>query len=349
MKKYILILLCLISLMGFSQRNELAWKKAKVAIRLMDEGKVDESIQLLKECEKIDNEDYTYPYEMAYAYILKKDYETAITILNKTKKYKNINDQVYQLSGNCYSYLNKPKLAIKEYEQGMKKFPNAGNLHLEKGNIFLIQEKYEDAIENYRNGIAAEPNFSSNYYRLALLYLNSTDRLSGLFYGEIFMNLERSTQRTTEMSKLLYDGYKKSIKFNDTNVATDFCEVILNIENKEFKMPFCAIFVKDFILGITTQKEINLNTLSEIRTNFIKNFFKDDYKNYSNIILDYNKKMLDEGILDTYNKYLFQIGSEEEFSIWKDDNIETYDTFLEWYSNPENYLKITDENKFIKL
>lgn len=341
--------MCLISLMGFSQRNELAWKKAKVAIRLMDEGKVDESIQLLKECEKIDNEDYTYPYEMAYAYILKKDYETAITILNKTKKYKNINDQVYQLSGNCYSYLNKPKLAIKEYEQGMKKFPNAGNLHLEKGNIFLIQEKYEDAIENYRNGIAAEPNFSSNYYRLALLYLNSTDRLSGLFYGEIFMNLERSTQRTTEMSKLLYDGYKKSIKFNDTNVATDFCEVILNIENKEFKMPFCAIFVKDFILGITTQKEINLNTLSEIRTNFIKNFFKDDYKNYSNIILDYNKKMLDEGILDTYNKYLFQIGSEEEFSIWKDDNIETYDTFLEWYSNPENYLKITDENKFIKL
>lgn len=335
--------------MGFSQRNELAWKKAKVAIRLMDEGKVDESIQLLKECEKIDNEDYTYPYEMAYAYILKKDYETAITILNKTKKYKNINDQVYQLSGNCYSYLNKPKLAIKEYEQGMKKFPNAGNLHLEKGNIFLIQEKYEDAIENYRNGIAAEPNFSSNYYRLALLYLNSTDRLSGLLYGEIFMNLERSTQRTTEMSKLLYDGYKKSIKFNDTNVATDFCEVILNIENKEFKMPFCAIFVKDFILGITTQKEINLNTLSEIRTNFIKNFFKDDYKNYSNIILDYNKKMLDEGILDTYNKYLFQIGSEEEFSIWKDDNIETYDTFLEWYSNPENYLKITDENKFIKL
>lgn len=349
MKKYILILLCLISLMGFSQRNELAWKKAKVAIRLMDEGKVDESIQLLKECEKIDNEDYTYPYEMAYAYILKKDYETAITILNKTKKYKNINDQVYQLSGNCYSYLNKPKLAIKEYEQGIKKFPNAGNLHLEKGNIFLIQEKYEDAIENYRNGIAAEPNFSSNYYRLALLYLNSTDRLSGLLYGEIFMNLERSTQRTTEMSKLLYDGYKKSIKFNDTNVATDFCEVILNIENKEFKMPFCAIFVKDFILGITTQKEINLNTLSEIRTNFIKNFFKDDYKNYSNIILDYNKKMLDEGILDTYNKYLFQIGSEEEFSIWKDDNIETYDTFLEWYSNPENYLKITDENKFIKL
>lgn len=341
--------MCLISLMGFSQRNELAWKKAKVAIRLMDEGKVDESIQLLKECEKIDNEDYTYPYEMAYAYILKKDYETAITILNKTKKYKNINDQVYQLSGNCYSYLNKPKLAIKEYEQGMKKFPNAGNLHLEKGNIFLIQEKYEDAIENYRNGIAAEPNFSSNYYRLALLYLNSTDRLSGLLYGEIFMNLERSTQRTTEMSKLLYDGYKKSIKFNDTNVATDFCEVILNIENKEFKMPFCAIFVKDFILGITTQKEINLNTLSEIRTNFIKNFFKDDYKNYSNIILDYNKKMLDEGILDTYNKYLFQIGSEEEFSIWKDDNIETYDTFLEWYSNPENYLKITDENKFIKL
>ena len=53
--------------------------------------------------------------------------------------------------------------------------------------------------------------FPSNFYRLALLYLSSSDKLSGLIYAEIFMNLKRSTQRTKEMSKLIYETYKGAI------------------------------------------------------------------------------------------------------------------------------------------
>ncbi len=351
MKNLFLILVSFISLNAWSQRNEVAWDKAKEAIKLMDEGKIDESIVLLKECEKIDKEDYTYPYEIAYAYVLKKEYETAINILDKTKQYKNANSKVYQMSGNCYSYQGKPELAIKEYEAGIKKFPNAGNLHLEKGNIFLSQKKYNDAIQNYERGIQADPSFPSNYYRLALLYLNSNDKLSGLLYGEIFMNLERTTNRTTEISKLLFDTYKQSIQINDDETKIDFCEIIIdakNLKNNDIILPLCGVFGKNFILSILNQKEINLKTLSEIRIEFIKNYYEEDYKKYPNVLFEYHKTMLDKGLLDSYNNYILQMGASDEFLEWKNSNKEKYDEFVQWYTTPVNYLKIDDKNKFIK-
>ena len=52
----------------------------------MDEGKLDESIKLLEESQKLDPENYMYPYEIAYAYVQKKKYEKAIKILNNVKK-----------------------------------------------------------------------------------------------------------------------------------------------------------------------------------------------------------------------------------------------------------------------
>lgn len=351
MKNFFLLIATIISVNVYSQRNEAAWTKAKEAIKLMDEGKIDESISLLQECEKMDKEDYTYPYEIAYAHVLKKDYATAITILDKTKKYKTANSQVYQLSGNCYSYSGKPETAIKEYEAGIKKFPNAGNLHLEKGNIFLDQKKYSEAVENYERGINADPSFPSNYYRLALLYLDSNDKLSGLIYGEIFMNLERTTKRTTEISKLLFDTYKSSIQFNGDETKIDFCDIIVdarNLKKNELTLPLCAVFGKHFILSILNQKEINLTTLSEIRTEFIKSYFKEDNKKYANVLFDYHKSLFDDSILEAYNHYIFQMGATDEFSKWKSNNETKYDAFVKWYTNSENYLKITDKNKFIK-
>ena len=350
MKNFYLIIILFFSISVFSQRNEVAWNKAKEAIKLMDDGKIDESILLLKECQKIDKKDYTYPYEIAYAYMLKKDYENAIDILEKTKKYKNINSQVYQMSGNCYSYLGKSELAIKEYEEGMKKFPNAGNLHLEKGNVFLGQKKYHEAIQNYEKGIVADPMFTSNYYRLSLLYLNSNDKLSGLIYGEIFINLERTTNRTTEISKLLFEAYKQAIQFNGDETKIDFCEVIIDASKlkNNLELPLCAVFGKNFILSILDQKEINLTTLSKIRAKFIVNYFKEDYKKYPNVLFEYHKTMLDKGIFDSYNKYIFQMGSENEFAEWKNNNNTDYEKFVEWYTDENNYLKIQNKNIFIK-
>lgn len=53
------------------------------AIELMDNGKIEASIELLEEAQKLDPDRFDYPYELAYAHYLKKDYKGAIKILER--------------------------------------------------------------------------------------------------------------------------------------------------------------------------------------------------------------------------------------------------------------------------
>ncbi len=79
--------------------------------------------------------------------------------------------------------------------------------------IQLGKKDYNKALTYFEKGIEVAPNYSSNYYWCARLYCNSTEEVWGMIYGEIFMNLERNSKRTAEISKLLFDTYKKEIKW----------------------------------------------------------------------------------------------------------------------------------------
>ncbi|MGH1386593.1 tetratricopeptide repeat protein [Kordia sp.] len=330
---------------------EKARAKVGKAIELMDNGSIDESIVILEECEKLDPENYLYPYEIAFAYVKKKEYEKAIRILKKTLEYDNINSLVYQMLGNAYSYSGDEKRAIRTYEKGMKKFPNAGNLHLEKGNIFWFQEKYDEAVNNYRKGIEVDPMFASNYYRLALLYLSSSDKLTGLIYAEIFMNLERSSARTREISKLIYKTYKNAITLGKDESSMDFCEIVIDAKSLEdggdLKLPLCAIFGKHFVLGMFGMEKVNSESIAKMRASFIERFFEEDYKQYSNVLFDYQKKLLDAGLLETYTRYILQMGDSKGFNEWAIANERKLNKFTDWYLDKENYMEVTQKNKFI--
>ncbi|MEN2415417.1 tetratricopeptide repeat protein [Flavobacterium mesophilum] len=333
-----------------AQKKEFKCQEIYTAVKLMDAGQYDESIAMLKECEKVDPTDHAYPYEIALAYTYKKEYQNAVNQLEKIKNYNGLQADYYQLLGNAYDYVGQPEKAIRVYDEGLKKFPNAGRLYLEKGVVMEGQEKYGNAISYFEKGIEVDPMYPSNYYRAALLYLNSNDKLTGLLYGEIFMNLERTTKRTQNMSKKLYETYKNSITFNGNNTKIDLCNIVIDantINDKGTKLPFCSYFGSNFILATVGQNEINLNSLARIRTEFIKLYFKKDFKKYPNVLLEYQKKLLDLDFLDIYSRYLFQLGAETEFNDWKSENEDAYNTFAEWYKKPENKIKINQDNVYI--
>ena len=244
-----------------------------------------------------------------------------------------------------------PDRAIKEYDEGLEKFPNAGNLFLEKGNIFLQAKNYDKADESYEKGIAVEPTYPSNYYRLALLFLNSTNKVPGLIYGEIFMNIERTTPRTQEISDLLFNTYKESITITPDSSNLEFCEIVLTIDDIEedgFKLPYCAIFGKHMALSVIDIEKIGLKELSIIRSRFIKTYFESDSKEYPNILFDYHKKMEEEKVLEAYSYYLFQIGNKAEFDQWLAENEKAYSSFAEWYTNEANYLNLGIDNLYLR-
>ncbi|WP_370895616.1 tetratricopeptide repeat protein [Chryseobacterium gossypii] len=346
MKLPVYLLLTTLSLQLINaQTRSFKCERIYDAIKLMDTGKYDESIEILRECEKIDPKDYSYPYEIAYAFFQKKDYKNAISQLEKIKNYENIKADYFQLLGNVYDYDGNPDKAIHTYEEGLKKFPNSGRLYLEKG-VMNEHDKPLEAIKMYEKGIALDPSYPSNYYRAAKLYLNSNDKLSGLIYGEIFLNLERTTPRTQEMGKLLYEGYKKSIIFESKDkIKIDFCEAVIDVQNKKY--PLCVVFGKNFISVIINQNEFNFENLAAIRNRFVKEYFKEDYKDYPNILFSYFKKMEDNNVLNAYNHYIFQMGDVQAFKLWQANNQAEYDKFADWYTTKENVIKIDRANAFI--
>lgn len=350
MKKILLILL-LIPCVVLSQTNkELAKKKIDEAIELMDNGKISESLLLLDECEKLDPDSYTYSYEKAYAYVLDKKYEKAIEELKRSKKFKKYSFEVDLLLANAYDYAGQSDKAIEVYDEGIKKYPSVPHFQFEKGNCFFVKKDYDKAVSHYLNAIKINPNYPSAYYRLAYLLLNSNDKLSGLVYGEIFVNLERTTKRTLEISELMFHVYKDNITFKSDGAKIDFCDVVIkdtDFQDDKLKLPFCHYFGMNFILATLGKNEVTATTLSAMRESFLELYMKNSYNECPNVLVNYLDKVKKAGFLDVYNRYIFQAGYEKEFEEWYGANKDKFDKFVEWYTKDENAINVKKETLYL--
>ncbi|GAA4356869.1 hypothetical protein GCM10023185_21060 [Hymenobacter saemangeumensis] len=339
---------------GFAQSpKEQALAKGLEAIKLMDNGKIPESIKLLEEARVLDPNRYDYPYELAYAHYSQEEYKVAISLLEPLLRHKSCSDKTFQLLGNSYDMTGDAKKAIATYEAGLHKFPASGPLHLEMGNMEMGQERYQPALEYYEKGIELAPQFPSNYYWAAKLYLSSSAKMWGLMYGELFMNLERNSKRTAEMSKLLYDTYKSGITFpSDSSVSVNFSSHVMSIgdfgKGKKFKMPYSITYGTTMALAVSQQRAVNLRTLNLIRSNFISHYYqlKNEEKHPRNILFDYQQQMAQAGHAEAYNYWLLMKGEEDSFIKWRTVSQGQWDKFVEWYS--ANPLPVDARHKFVR-
>lgn len=345
------LLVCPVTL--FSQTNkEKALEKGRAAISLMNEGKFAESIKLLEEAQQLEPDDINYPYEIAYAYYAIKDFKNAVKYLEGILKHKDVNDRVYQLLGNTYDNLGKPEKAIETYEAGLKEYPSSGNLYLEMGVMQMGNKDYNKALTYYEKGIEMDPRFPSNYYWASRIYCSSTEEVWGMIYGEIFMNLERNSKRTSEISKLLFDTYKSEIKFtSDTSFTVSFSQnatidIATLSDTKKMKLPFgIGVYEPTLIFSALTVRSINIHALDTIRSNFVDHFFSNGHdKEYPNILFSYQQQIKKAGHMEAYNYWLLMKGDEERFDQWHAANKDKWDAFVKWFT--ENKLKVDNNNKF---
>lgn len=160
-----LLLVLVVGQIAYGQSNkDKALEKGNQAIELENDGKIDEAIALLKEAQKLEPTNITYPYELAYAYYAKKDYTQARKYLEETLTNKGVNDRFYQLLGNCYDNSGNSDKAVETYEAGLEKFPNSGKLYLEMGVMQMEKEDYNKALTYFEQDIEVDPEFPSNYY-----------------------------------------------------------------------------------------------------------------------------------------------------------------------------------------
>ena len=352
-KRILVPLFIVITFLAYGQSDkEKAQLLGETAIKLMDEGKIEESMQLLEQAQKLDSTRFDYPYEIALAHYQLNDYNATIEILEKISGYNDITDHYYQLLGNSYDNIKNTDKAVETYQAGLKKFPESGRLYLELGIIQMSKKEYTKAVNYFEKGIEVEPSFPSNYYWAAKFYCSSTEKVWGMIYGEIFMNLERNSKRTAEISKLLFDTYKSSITISSkSSMSIHFChQMVMNADvlkdTSKMKLPFCMAYEMTTLTSMAFEKKIDINSLDNIRDNFLSAYFKNGYNTtYPNVLYDYQHKVLDAGYIDAYNHWILMKGDEDNFNKWQAKNKDNWDKFLTWFK--DNQLHVDPSNKFL--
>lgn len=317
----------------------------------MDEGNPEEAIRLLKQSIELDDETIDYPYELSLAYYISKDYSAAIDVLEELTDHDEAGDRIWQMLGNCYDLDEQKDKAIETYEHGLELFPTSGILHLERGNMELANGEYNEALSYYEAGIAAQPEFPSNYYWAAKLFMSSEEEVWGMIYGELFMNLERNSGRTAEISKMLYDTYRSEIDItSDTSMSIEFCNSVITAEDlmgdlENLKLPFCMVYESTMIKTLIFYDTITTSSLNEIRTSFVENYYSMGYDGtHPNILFEYQKDLVNNGHLEAYNYWILMKGEPDTFEAWHLTNGAKWDEFVEWFA--ENPIKISESRKF---
>lgn len=330
------------------EQKEKALELGREAIRIMDEGKIDESIGLLEQAQALDPDHFVYPYEIAYAYYLKKNYETSLNLSRPLLKHKDANDRIYQMVGNTYDLLEQPEKALETYADGLKKFPTSGKLYLESGIVENLRGNYNEAVNHWEKGIKVDPNFSSNYYWLCKIFSSTDERIWALMYGEIFMLLEPGSKRTEEISKLLYDIYRntyvvKSDSTGEFQLTKMGFQIVINSKKDLKKMkgpilPFEGTYATVFTLAaLDFHKGIDLHSINRARTSFINTWFTKHHKEYGNRLFEYQKTMQDNNVFEAFNYWMLSQGDPNAFDAWYADNKNSFELFAKWMkSNPIN-------------
>jgi tetratricopeptide (TPR) repeat protein len=361
MKKALLslIILFLASTASFAQKQtkkEQAEELKKNAIEKMDKGELDESIKLLEQAKKLDKKNSTYDYEIAYATYRKKDYKTAISIAEKILKAEDAEPEYYRLLGNSYDMTGNPDKAIEMYMEGIKMFPkSSGKFYAEAGTVEYGREKYDEAIAFWEKGIKADPYYASNYYRLANIFSMTDENIWTLLYGEMFMNLEMNTSRTEEISKLLYDTYKKTfIAKSETEgdfFLTKNTTVYVNPEDDPATaaglLNFELTYLTAYATGGGFLEGVDIKSVYETKKQLLS-FWADKKfdKPYANKLIDFEQKMISDNVYEAYVYWLLSVGNPNEFDSWYSQNKNKFNSLVAWVK--ENKIDLKPEYKYAR-
>jgi tetratricopeptide (TPR) repeat protein len=257
--------------------------------------------------------------DLLFANYLKRDFAKAIEIGKPLVDREDSDLRSFQLLGLVYKQIAEFKECEKMYKKGIKKFPAAGILYSEYGEL-LASKETANAIKQWEKGVEADVNFSTNYYYVAKYYAQTGELLWSMLYAEMFLNLESYTAKSNEIKVLLLDQYKKFYSSNEQK------DNFFAIKTNAFTNNVARAMIKQqsqATLGLTPE------TLTAIRTRFILDWYDKYADKFPFRLFDHHRQLLQEGYFESYNQWLFGAATNNEaYQKWQKDHAEEMTGFL---------------------
>jgi len=255
----------------------------------------DNAILVLNRILQLDKNNLDYQKDLIQCFYYKRDFEKAVEGIKGIMNREDADVMSFQLAGNVYKALEDPKECEKIYKQGLKKFPKSGPLYSEYGELLWAKKDFS-AIDLWEKGIEIDPSFGGNYYNASLFYFYTKEKVWGLLYGEIFVNMESLSQRGAAMKEILFKGYKEKLFANadlmkgEEKNKSEFAKAFLETMNKQSSL---------------VSKGVTSSSLSMVRTRFILDWYENYAAKFPFRLFDFLQQMLREGMFEAYNQWLF--------------------------------------------
>jgi tetratricopeptide (TPR) repeat protein len=281
------------------------------------QGDFPNSIVVLNRALQQDPSNLELSKDLAFTYYLQRNYSKGLETVKPLLERKDADIACYQITGLIYKAIEERKECEKMYKQGIKRFPESGELYNEYGEMLWAKQDV-DAIKEWEKGIEVDPNYSSNYYNACKYYYFTFDKVWDLIYGEIFVNLESYSKRTPEIKNILSDGYKKL--FSDVNLQ----------KNQNIKNPFVLAYLSELNKqSPSISQGITVESLTILRSKLILEWFSKDAIKYPFRLFDYQQQLLKEGMFDAYNQWIFGAAQNlPAFQSWTATHAEEYNRFI---------------------
>jgi Tfp pilus assembly protein PilF len=301
MKKLILFFTLFAAVPALAQTQD-AKEMQENAKAYMRQGDYDNAALLLVKALEQSPSDLSIAKDLALNYYFQKENAKALETIKPLLDRPDVDDQSYQIAGNIYKALDQSKDAEALYKKGIKRFNKSGSLYNEYGEL-LSSLQSVSAITQWEKGIEMDPGYSGNYYNAAKYYYFTTDKIWSIIYAEIFINIEPSSARTTEIKSVLLDSYKKLLSG----------DVLKNTEGKNnFEQAFLQSMNK---ANEVAESTINAQSLTMIRTRFILDWYEKSAAKFPLRLFEYQQQLLREGLFTAYNQWIF--GATENLSAYQ--------------------------------
>lgn len=290
----------------FSQQSVDAIRKQ--ATQLAQQSDFNGAVQALEDGLKQYPDNIDLLKDEAYIAYLGRDFQRSIQIGKQLVQKQDADVQSFQILGLAYKAIADYKEADKLYKDGLKKFPKSGVLYGEYGDMLMQYDNKHEAIVQWEKGIEADPNYSSNYYYATKYYSNANNIFWSIIYGEIFINIESLTRRSTEIKNLLLNNYKLVLA-GKTNFD------ILKSSGSDFEKNVSSALIAAEETPNTS--DVTPDMITAFRVRFILKWNGSSSTSYPYHLFDFQTQLLREGLFDAYNEWMFgTIINKDRYDNW---------------------------------
>jgi tetratricopeptide (TPR) repeat protein len=337
MKKILIAFFLLSSINSFSQEDSLRIALDS-GIAFHDKGEYEKAIRVYDDIIKKDPDYYFAWYEKTYSLYAYKKFNDCISVCEEIFKRFPDNPQnanIYSNWGSALDDMGNSQKAIFAYSKGIKDYPDAYQLYLNKGITEYLHNQIPEATEDFKKAISLNPIHASSHQFLGYCVFKKNKMAAALALST-FLLLEPEGQRAEKNLDLLKGLLASNVARGDgKNVTITLSPSLLETKQKgpdDFHMQEFMISLrsamdsdekfKDLDAAQKLQGKLEIFCTKEVQ-NQSRGFFTQKY-------IPLLAALQKDSLMETATHLMYSSSNDKKIIQWLDDNKEKVNSLNSW-------------------